>query len=68
MNNLGIYIEKLGKILGHIEQHRTETLGLVPEDARTMVNIIFSHHESHYRAELDWVKETLSSLEKGKER
>jgi hypothetical protein len=31
---------------------------------KTMVGIIFSHHERHFRAELDWALEAAEALNK----
>ena len=50
-----------------IEQHKRQTLAFIPEDAKAMVNIIFSHHEYHFRVELDWVEYALMQM-KGEER
>jgi len=59
---LQTYADKLRRTLAGIERHRDETLSHVPDDAKTMVNVIFSHHLHHYRAELAWADETLRSL------
>lgn len=56
------YIDTLNKSISHLENHKKETLDLIPAEYRTMVSIIFSHHERHYKAELEWAEETLSSL------
>jgi hypothetical protein len=45
-----------------IKRHKKETLPFVPEEAQPTVEIIFSHHEHHYQAELDWVEQTLDRL------
>ncbi|NCB52823.1 MAG: PadR family transcriptional regulator [Clostridia bacterium] len=60
--HLESYIEKLGGILGSIRKHKNETLQFVPEETKTVVQIIFSHHERHYQAELDWAEAAISSL------
>ena len=52
----------LQESLATIERHRLATVPFVPPEAKTMVEIIFSHHEHHYRAELDWVEESLAGL------
>lgn len=62
LSHLTAYIQKLNTAISNIEKHKEETLGFVPEEDRTMVNIIFSHHEHHYRAELYWAEETLNRL------
>lgn len=56
------YIEKLRGIIDSIQKHKKETLQFVPEETKTMVQIIFSHHLRHYQAELDWAVESLRSL------
>jgi DNA-binding PadR family transcriptional regulator len=50
--------ENLRVSLNTVEKHRNKTIPFVPESDRPMVEIIFSHHEHHLRAELDWVEET----------
>ncbi|MGI5985553.1 MAG: PadR family transcriptional regulator [Clostridiales bacterium] len=59
---LEIYIEKLQTILQSLQKHWDETVQFVPPEMRTMVDVIFSHHMKHYKAELDWAAETLQSL------
>ena len=61
-NNLGIYLGKLEKGLAAIQKHKEETFQFVPAEMRTMVKIIFSHHERHYQAEFAWAQESLNSL------
>jgi DNA-binding PadR family transcriptional regulator len=57
------YCDALQQTLLRIRQHRTESLAVLPSEAHTMVQIIFSHHEHHYQAELDWAQETFARLE-----
>jgi DNA-binding PadR family transcriptional regulator len=45
-----------------IGKHKRQTLMFIPEDAKAMVNIIFAHHEYHFRAELDWVDYALKQM------
>ena len=45
-----------------IARHQKESMQFVPDDARTMVEIIFSHHAHHMQAELDWVEQSLVTL------
>lgn len=59
---LRAYIEKLNKSITIIQNHKDNTIPFVPDDIKTMVNIIFDHHERHYKAELEWARESLSSL------
>jgi DNA-binding PadR family transcriptional regulator len=57
------YIEKLKAAIAVIQNHRNETLQFVPNNnMKKMVKIIFSHHEHHYRAELNWAIESLDTL------
>ena len=60
--HLKIYIRKLTEIIASIQKHHSETLTFVPNEMKTMVSIIFSHHEHHYQAELDWALESLNKL------
>jgi len=62
IEHLSIYTKKLKDKLVVIEKHRNETLPYVPDEVKVMVNIIFSHHERHYQAELDWAEEALKNL------
>ena len=62
VKHLECYIEKLRGIIGSIQKHKNETLQFAPEETKTMVQIIFSHHEHHYQAELGWAEEALHSL------
>lgn len=61
--HLNAYIPKLRRTIDHVLKHRAETLEYVPEDMKTMVCIIFSHHLRHYQAELDWAEESLNRLQ-----
>ena len=60
--HLNAYIEKLNKIIALLQIHKNETMLFIPDEMKTMSNIIFSHHEHHYQAELDWTSETLNRL------
>jgi DNA-binding PadR family transcriptional regulator len=64
-NHLEQHSIKLKKILAALRLHKEETQQFVPEDAKGIVSIIFSHHEHHYQAELDWASETLNHLKAG---
>jgi DNA-binding PadR family transcriptional regulator len=56
------HIRNLRGTLRELEKHREETMPCIPLDYRPMAGIIFSHHEHHYRAELEWAEESLSRL------
>jgi DNA-binding PadR family transcriptional regulator len=59
------HIHSLRGALDRIEAHKAASLSFVPEEARTSTLIIFSHHEHHYQAEIDWAQVALRSLEAG---
>jgi hypothetical protein len=40
-------------------------MAFIPEETRPMAGVIFSHHLTHYTAELAWVTETLSVINRG---
>ncbi len=61
-------VVRLTRAVETIQKHKNETLAYVPEDSKTMVEIIFSHHETHYLAELNWARESLDRMERKKER
>jgi len=56
------YIQKLNNTITKIQEHKSETIKFIPNEMQKMVEIIFSHHEHHYQAELDWAVETLNNL------
>ena len=60
--HLNIYIKKLEKTLTAVQEHKKETLQSVPDKMKMMAKLLFSHHERHYQAELDWAKEALNQL------
>lgn len=60
--HLKLYINKLKDKLSLIEKHRNETVPFIPDEVKRMVEIIFSHHEHHFQAELSWAEETLHKL------
>ena len=62
VSHLTAYIDKMNNTILNIKKHKKETMDSVPIEYRTMVSIIFSHHERHYQAELEWAEETLNSL------
>ena len=62
LSQLMAYKDKLNTAISNIERHKKETMNFVPAEDRTMAGIIFSHHEHHYQAELEWVEETLNNL------
>lgn len=61
---LEAYIQKLTKIISSIQAHKNDTIQFIPEEMKTMANIIFNHHEMHYQAELTWASDTLNKLNK----
>ncbi len=63
IEHLKEYIGKLQYIISEIQKHQNEVSQFIPEAAIKTANIIFNHHQSHYRAELDWAVETLNGLE-----
>lgn len=62
VEHLKSYIGKLQRKIESIQKHKKETLQYVPDEMKTMVNIIFGHHQQHYQAEIDWATESLTSL------
>jgi len=63
MESLRTHIDHLHDKLSALSRRKTTEMQLLPEDAREMALIIFSHHERHYQAELDWAQEVLTRLE-----
>jgi len=62
INHLSTYIDKLKAAISSIKKHKKEAMHFVPDEDKKMVNIIFSHHEHHYKAELDWAEKSLNNL------
>lgn len=62
IDHLKIYERKLKDKLALIERHKNETMLFVPAEIKRMIEIIFSHHERHFQAELDWAEESLQKL------
>ncbi len=62
LSHLTAYMDKLKTAISNIKKHREETMEFVPDEDRAMVNIIFSHHERHFQAELDWAGESFHRL------
>lgn len=60
--NLKVYIEKLNQTITGIQDHKKQIMQFIPDDLKTTVNIIFSHHEYHYQAELRWAADALKNL------
>jgi DNA-binding PadR family transcriptional regulator len=63
LESLKRHIEHMRVRLGIISKHRMEGQQFLPEEAQEMALIIFSHHEQHYQAELDWAQQTMARLE-----
>lgn len=61
--SLRAYEARLNQSIETIQQHKLETLQFLPEEMKPSAMIIFSHHQLHYNAELQWVKETLRLIE-----
>jgi DNA-binding PadR family transcriptional regulator len=63
LQNLKKHVINMQEALNTISEHKMKELQALPEEARKMALVIFSHHERHYQAELDWAQETLAGLE-----
>lgn len=62
LEQLKKYIQKLNTTITEIKEHKSETMKFIPNEMQKMAKIIFSHHEHHYQAELDWAVETFNNL------
>lgn len=62
---LKCHAANLRDALTHIRTHREEALSQMPEDMRWAASLIFSHHELHVQAELDWAEQ---AIQDGRER
>lgn len=62
LKNLKNHIENLKEKLNEIAEHKSKELRFLPDEAKKMALIIFSRHEHHYQAELNWALTALSSF------
>lgn len=62
INSLKALITDMEEEISELLQHKTETLAFIPRDMQLPAEIVFSHHEHHYRAELDWALKALKTL------
>ena len=62
LDALASQIQHLEKILYEIAQHKDEVLRRLPRQEQIYSGAIFRHHEYHYRAELQWLLETVEVL------
>lgn len=53
--------------LARIALHRGQVLPHIPAGMQPSAELIFSHHELHYRAELDWAEQAIRSMEGARE-
>lgn len=56
-------ISNIENILKHLKVHKIEQTSRV--DVPKSAKAVFSHSEYHFKAELNWLKETLMEFEKG---
>jgi DNA-binding PadR family transcriptional regulator len=56
------HCDELRQTLASIEKHKGDVLRILPVNTRKAALTIFNRHERHYRAESDWVVETLANL------
>lgn len=56
------HIETLEKRLKALSSHRKKQLEGVPKAYRQAASLIFSHHEYHYQAELEWARQARAVL------
>jgi DNA-binding PadR family transcriptional regulator len=61
--SLNTHIINCQETLSYLEKHREKVLSFIPEEAHSSARALFSHHELHYKAELQWLKETLENLD-----
>ncbi len=61
------YSRKLAGIITYLQEHQKTILRFVPDNDKTIINILFRHHELHHRAELNWAVESLNSLKNRRE-
>ena len=54
----------LKEVLDQIDKHFKEVMAVVPENVKWAIAAIFKHHLVHLEAELKWVQETSTLLNK----
>ncbi len=50
------------RTVDQLEAHQPEALGKLQGPARVLAQAIFEHHRSHHRAEIEWLRNTIDSL------
>ena len=61
-DSLKVHIREMKLQLERINQHKDSSVEFLPKISRKAALVIFSHHEYHLQAELDWAIETLESI------
>lgn len=56
------HISSLLESLERISRHRCEVISGIPEEMRGAAELIFTHHELHYQAELAWTRQAIAAL------
>lgn len=64
---LECHAANLREALERLRTHKVQTLGSIPEGMRMAAELIFTHHELHYQAELDWAERAVTNMEGRKE-
>lgn len=59
---LRCHAANLRESLDNIRAHRGQVLPHVPGEMRAAAELIFSHHELHFQAELDWAERALKQF------
>jgi len=66
VDSLNKYIDKINMKIDSMLRHKKSILDNLPESASDMAELIFSHHEIHYRSEREWIHHAMEVFSKEK--
>lgn len=62
LEGLNSHLEQLQQSLKRIDEHRSFTVSLLPDEMKPYADIIFEHHVLHYQAEIMWTEKSIQNI------
>jgi len=59
VEHLKQYAEQLKAQISIIEKHKIESFQFIPDEMKSSAEVIFLHHELHYKVELEWAQKAI---------
>ena len=59
IEHLSRYAEQLKTQISIIEKHKAESFHFIPDEMKSSAEVIFLHHELHYKVELEWAEKAI---------